>query len=116
MVFDERTTRDSSSFQVVQSLGIIECFGLNKSYMAKTMLSWTEQKPSKPGWYWMLNPSDEPGLPTIVQINSDWESGRSLVFIPPSSTKASERVLDLGDLDALWAGPIELPIVLEKAA
>ena len=50
------------------------------------MLSWTEQKPSKPGWYWMLNPSEEPGLPTIVQINTDWESGRSLVLIPASST------------------------------
>ena len=116
MVFDERTTRDSSSFQVFRSLGIIGCFGLNQSYMAKAMLSWTEQRPSKPGWYWMLNPSEEPGLPTIVQINSDWESGRSLVLIPPSSTEASGRVLDLRELDALWAGPIELPIVLEKAA
>ena len=117
MIFHERTPRDSSRFQVFQSLGIIGYFGLNESYFwPKAMLSWTEQKPSKPGWYWMLNPSEEPGLPTIVQINSDWESGRSLVLIPASSTEASGRVLDLRELDALWAGPIELPVVLEKAA
>jgi len=89
---------------------------VNKSSIAKAMLNWTAQKPSKPGWYWMLNPSEEPGLPTIVQINSDWKSGRSLVLVPTSSTEASGRVLDLRELDALWAGPIELPAVLEKAA
>jgi len=116
MIFNERTTRDSSRFQAFQSLGIIGVFRLDKSSMAKAMLSWTEQKPSRPGWYWMLNHSEEPGLPTIVQINSDWESGRSLVLIPASSTEASGRVLDLRELDALWAGPIELPVVLEKAA
>ena len=80
------------------------------------MLSWTKQKPSKPGWYWMLNPSEEPGLPTIVQINSDWESGRSLVLIPASTTNASGSELDLRELDALWSGPIYLPIVQGKAA
>jgi hypothetical protein len=70
--------------------------------MAKAMLSWTKQKPSKPGWYWMLNPSEEPGLPTIVQINSDWESGRSLVLIPASTTNASGSELDLREVLALF--------------
>ena len=64
----------------------------------------------------MLNPSEEPGLPTIVQIVSDWETGRSLGLIPASSPKAAGKVFDLRDLDALWAGPIELPVVLASAA
>jgi hypothetical protein len=80
------------------------------------MMTWTKQTPSKPGWYWLLNPSEEPGLPTIVQIIFDWETGRSLAIIPPSNRKASARVQHLRDLDALWAGPIELPVVLADVA
>ena len=40
------------------------------------MLTWTQQKPSTPGWYWMLDPSKEPNLPTIVQIVFDRETRR----------------------------------------
>ena len=79
-------------------------------------MTWTKQTPSKPGWYWLLNPSEEPGLPTIVQIVFDWETGRSLAILPASHPKASARVMDLQDFDALWAGPIEIPVVLASAA
>ena len=84
--------------------------------MAHRILTWTTEKPSHTGWFWMLNPSEDPGLPTIVQVVSDWQSSRSLVLIPASSTNTSGSVLDLRELDALWAGPIEVPIVLGKAA
>jgi hypothetical protein len=80
------------------------------------MLRWTKVGPNKPGWYWLLNPSEEPGLPTVVQIVFDWETRRVLALIPASSPRASARVLDLHELDALWAGPIEIPVVLENAA
>ena len=79
------------------------------------MLMWTTQKPSIAGWYWMLNPNEEPGLPTIVQVVSDWETGRSLALIPASHPKASGRVEDLRDLDAMWAGPLDVPAVLAMA-
>ena len=86
-------------------------------YDIPNMLTWTQEKPNKPGWYWFLNPGEEPGLPTIVQIVSDWQSGRSLVLIPVSpSAKGSGIVQNLQDLDAMWAGPIELPVVLSDAA
>jgi hypothetical protein len=80
------------------------------------MLMWTKQTPSKPGWYWMLNPGEEPGLPTIVQIVSDWQTGRSLALIPAPNPKASGMVQDLRKVDALWAGPIELPLVMTQVA
>ena len=80
------------------------------------MLTWTNQKPTKPGWYWMLNSDEEPGLPMIVQVVYYWESGRSLALIPASHPKDSGRVQDLRNLDAVWAGPIELPVALENAA
>jgi hypothetical protein len=64
----------------------------------------------------MLNPNEEPGLPTIVQIIFDWEACRSLVLIPAMNPKASAIVQNLRDLDALWAGPIVLPVVLAKVA
>ena len=79
-------------------------------------MTWTKQTPSKPGWYWLLDPSEQLGLPTIVQIFFDWETGRSLAIIPASSPKASARVQDLRGFDAMWAGPIELPVVLAHVA
>lgn len=79
-------------------------------------MTWTKETPTKPGWYWLLNPNEEPGLPTIVQILSDWETGRSIAIIPPSHPRSSGRVQDLRDIDALWAGPVELPVVLAQAA
>ena len=79
-------------------------------------MTWTKQTPSRPGWYWLLNPSEEPGLPTIVQLWYDWETGRSIAIIPASHPKTSSRVQALRDLDALWAGPIELPVVLADVA
>ena len=80
------------------------------------MMTWTQQTPSKPGWYWLLNPREEPRVPTVVQIWIDWETGRSVAIIPASHPKSSSRVQDLRDLDAFWAGPIELPVVLERVA
>ena len=64
----------------------------------------------------MLNPGEEPGLPMIVQIICDWETGRSLAITPPANPRASGTVEDLRDLDAMWAGPIELPVVLAGVA
>ena len=80
------------------------------------MITWTRQTPSKPGWYWLLNPSEEPGLPTIVQVCFEWETSQSVAIIPGSNPKTSSRVQDLRELDALWAGPLELPVVLENVA
>ena len=81
-----------------------------------TVMTWTKQKPSKPGWYWLLDPSEEPGLPTIVQVFFDWESGRSLAIIPASTPKASVRLQDLRGFAAMWAGRIEIPVVFASVA
>lgn len=74
------------------------------------MLTWTTQKPSHSGWYWMLDPSQELGLPTIVQIVFDGETQRWLAFIPASHyPQTSGMVLELQNLDAMWAGPLQIP-------
>ena len=91
------------------------CQAFHRIYIRHVM-TWTKQTPSKPGWYWLLNPNEEPGLPTIVQIFFDWETGRSRAIIPPSRPGVSGRVQDLQGFDALWAGPIELPVVLANVA
>jgi len=81
------------------------------------MLMWTQQKPTTPGWYWMLDPSQEPTLPTIVQIVFDGETRRWLALIPASHyPKTSGRELALHSVDAMWAGPVEVPSVLAKAS
>jgi len=81
------------------------------------MLMWTQQKPTRPGWYWMLDPSQEPNLPTIVQVVFDGETRRWLALIPASHyPKTSGRELALPSVDAMWAGPVEVPSVLAKAS
>jgi len=81
------------------------------------MLMWTQQKPTTPGWYWMLDPSKEPNLPTIVQIVFNGETRCWLALIPASHyPKTSGRELALPSVDAMWAGPVEVPSVLAKAS
>ena len=80
------------------------------------MLTWTEQKPSQPGWYWLLNPNEEAGLPTIAQIVFDRETRRWLALIPASDyPKISGMVLDLHNVEAMWAGPLPIPSLLGGA-
>ena len=80
------------------------------------MTTWTTQAPSKAGWYWMLNTSEKPPLPTIVQIVREWQTGRWLAFIPASLyPKTSGMVLEVQNVDAMWAGPIEIPSLLDSA-
>jgi hypothetical protein len=77
------------------------------------MSTWTKQKPSQPGWYWMLDPSRELPLPTIVQIVFDRESQRWLALIPASHyPQTSGMALDLHNLEAIWAGPLQIPSLL----
>jgi hypothetical protein len=65
----------------------------------------------------MLDPSKEPNLPTIVQIVLDRDSRRWLALIPASYyPKTPGRELTLQSVDAMWAGPVELPAVLAEVA
>ena len=80
------------------------------------MPTWTQQKPKTPGWYWMLSPGKEINLPTIVQIVFDGEPGRWWALIPASHyPKTSGKELDLQQADAVWAGPLEVPSILDKS-
>lgn len=81
------------------------------------MSTWTRQKVSQGGWYWMLDPSRELALPTIVQIVFDRESQRWLALVPASHyPKTSGMVLDLQDLEAMWAGPLQIPSLQEETS
>ena len=76
------------------------------------MLIWTEQRPNKSGWYWMLSPGQEGNLPTIIQIMFDGMTGRWLALIPPcQDPRNSAKEVELQHVDAMWAGPLELPSV-----
>jgi hypothetical protein len=79
------------------------------------MPTWTQQKPNIPGWYWMLSPGPVSNLPTIVQIVFDGQTGRGLALIPASRyPKNLGRELELQHVDAVWAGPLEVPSVLAE--
>ena len=79
------------------------------------MPTWTQQKPNRPGWYWMLSPGESNNLPTIVQIVFDPETHHWLTLIPACHwPKTSSKEFELGQVDAVWAGPLELLSVLDQ--
>lgn len=81
------------------------------------MLIWTQQKPNTPGWYWMLSPGTNSNLPTIVQIVFDRETRLWLALIPASHyPKTSGKEVEIQQVDAVWAGPLEVPSVLTQAS
>ena len=82
------------------------------------MLTWTEQRPSKPGWYWMLYPAEAPGIPIVTQIVIDTSGSPPAlcVLVPAAKPKAKGMVYALQNVDAMWAGPLELPLVSPVAA
>ncbi|KKL69255.1 hypothetical protein LCGC14_1518300 [marine sediment metagenome] len=65
------------------------------------MFTWTENKPTKTGWYWIR----EDSFDTIVLIKrfADGRYGRLCV-------QNRERIPD----NALWAGPISAPVEKSK--
>lgn len=79
------------------------------------MLTWTQQKPNMSGWYWMLSPGESNNLPTIVQIVFDPETHRWLTLIPACHyPKTSDKEFELQQVNAVWAGPLEVPSVLDQ--
>lgn len=60
----------------------------------------------------MLNPHEQSGLPTIVQVERDCESGRFVALIPASHyPNVPSAVVDPEIIDSLWAGPLSIPSV-----
>jgi len=57
------------------------------------MLTWTEQRPSKPGWYWMLYPAEAPGIPIVTQIVIDTSGSPPAlcVLVPAAKPKADAK-------------------------
>ena len=81
------------------------------------MLTWTKEKPSIPGWYWMLSPGVGSSLPTIVQVVFDRKNRRWMVLIPASHyPKTSSAEMDLQTVDAMWTGPLDVPSVRAMAS
>lgn len=68
---------------------------------------WTREKPTQDGWYWGRNASLEgwEGVPEprVVQVYG-FSDGEPTVTIP-----SEENCSDLADVNAEWAGPLEVP-------
>ncbi len=70
-------------------------------------MNWTIQKPSRDGWYWIRNAASE-GWETMVEPQVvhvyGFADGQPTVTLP-----SEEMCSDLSDIDAEWAGPLEVP-------
>ena len=80
------------------------------------MSTWTTRQPNQPGWYWLLNPCENQPLPVIVQVTLEWQTGRWLALVPASIyPRTSGMILDLQEMNAMWAGPVHIPSLLALA-
>ena len=64
----------------------------------------------------MWSSGESNNLPTIVQIAFDPETHRWLTLIPACHyPKTSSKEFELQQVDAVWAGPLEVPSVLDQS-
>ena len=67
--------------------------------MTTTLMTWTTDKPSKPGFYWY----QPPGMRArVVEVQSD---ARHTLFV----VHTGMRLMDLPLDEIEWAGPLEAP-------
>jgi hypothetical protein len=66
-------------------------------------MTWTIDRPTTPGWYWLKNPPDSDAVPVEV-----WEFEGEF-WVSYSGTESDDRLLkDVFD-DVRWYGPITPP-------
>ena len=66
-------------------------------------MTWTTEKPTKPGWYWYRGECGGHTVKVIHYIDDDGD-GPYL---------ATSEDLNLTDLDGEWAGPVEPPLMAQ---
>lgn len=72
-------------------------------------LKWTEQAPTKPGWYWRKARDLDSSIAEIVEVLV--RPGHKYLAIIPSyvCNHTNRDFLPVERLPNLWAGPIEYP-------
>lgn len=66
-------------------------------------MDWTTEKPTEPGYYWAMLPTNKWG--EVVRVFNDW-SGKYLLVRSSNGTEPLHRYGEI-----LWAGPIPMPEV-----
>lgn len=78
-------------------------------------MTWTANKPTAPGWYWVWTPDEQApchGDVKMVEVEAEvWRDGLLVVWFPHS--ECPERLDEWPA--ALWQGPIEAPAAPEAS-
>jgi len=69
-------------------------------------LTYTRERPTKPGWYWLRRLGMEPGEETIVQVYAWNAPGQEKLAVSYGGMVSTESKIFDG---AQWAGPIPEP-------
>ena len=70
-------------------------------------MTWTIHTPTRDGWYWIRNAASE-GWETMVEPQVVYVYGFA-DGTPTVTLPCEEMCSDLSDVDAEWAGPLEVP-------
>jgi hypothetical protein len=68
-------------------------------------MTWTTEKPSKPGWYWYRSPTDRVQIIELVEWNNELRA----VGVSPDMHLHLETHRMPHASDAEWAGPLPPP-------
>lgn len=71
------------------------------------MLTWTTDKPTKPGWYWLKWPDDDDTGKNITLTKVRFEFGKLEVYT--IGNDEVDPLSEFGD-SYQWAGPLEPPV------
>ena len=81
-----------------------------KMTIKTTSLTWTTDKPTKPGWYWYFDRTEtyHPLRPIIFEVQH-LPNGKFAIMTHLNLWGETEDYRYVEDLDGQFAGPLELP-------
>lgn len=74
-----------------------------------TELAWSTNKPTQPGWYWMLCAGDKPGRAAEIICRVNYYPTGLVASWMTAPGEAGLLHSSKWDPEVLWAGPIEAP-------
>ena len=74
------------------------------------MLTWTDEKPTKPGWYWYEDEDYGP-VPVYVEWTGfvDVPAARQLSVTMACGDDFDQPLDEVANLTGQWAGPLNMP-------
>lgn len=80
-------------------------------------MTWTTERPTQPGWYWLRDPDGIVGVVQVVLEDYNYRLNRNMptlyLLLPPECIYSDGETVELVAFDShqhvTWAGPMATP-------